>query len=262
MRRPFTMLTVVSACALLALAAVAALGASLMRSSAAATRTFPLTLSPAPDDLALAQVSFHPARRERLSPATLRVLVSGPFGEDYMAAAALRSSTSGVVRALVLLVNRPSSLLEPTAVRLKLMARRSLGAASIRTLENPLASGSTAAERARAAAKAALCDLPLHGAALTARELSALSSHGSPLAAFTAAEAVAQAYDLACGLPVAPGFEHDIAPAAPRGERPTGERPTSEQPTTTTTTTTTSPPPVGKLPGEGCTPAPGYACPG
>lgn len=238
MRRPFTMLTVVTVGGLVALAAVAALGASLMRASASTTRTVALTLAPAPNDLALTQVSFHPAHSERLSPASLRVAVSGPFGDDYLAMAAVRAPTPGVLRALVLVVNRPSPLMEPAAVSLKLVARRSLGAASIHTLENPLASASTTAARAGAAAKAAPCDLPLHGVALTAGELRTLSSRGSPLPGFTAAGAVAQAYDLACALPYDATFKRAIEGVA------------------------SSPPPVGKLPGEGCKPAPGYACPG
>lgn len=250
MRRPFTMLTMLGVFGPLALVVVAGLGASLLRASAAATRTLPLTLSPAPGDLALAEISFHPsARAERLSPAALRVLVSGPFGDDYMAAAAPRASTPGMVRALVLVVNRPSPLMEPAAVRLKLVARRSLGTAAIRTLENPLATAGAAAWRAGAATKAALCDLPLHGAPLTAGELSALASRGSPLPGFTARGAVAQAYDLACGLPYAVAFKRAVEGVAATGEQPA-------------TTAPTSPPPVGKLPGEGCKPAPGYACPG
>ena len=52
--------------------------------------------------------------------------------------------------------------------------------------------------------------------------------------------AVAQAYDVVCGLPHASSFQRAVTRGLPAPQSP----------------------PVGKLPGEGCKPAPGYACPG
>jgi len=258
MRRPLTMLTLVTVCGLLALLAVAALGAQLVLSSGAAaggaTHTWPLTLAPVPDDLALAQVSFQPARQERLSARSLRVTVSGPFGDDYMVAGAVRGASRGRLRALVLLVNRPSALLDPASVHLKLVARRSLGVATVRTLDNPLASSGSVS--VSVTAKAALCELPLHGSALAADRLSVLDSRGATLPGFAAADALAQAYDLACGLPYASAFKLAIVRPSSPPQLPT---PTTPAPTPTATSPQ---PPVGKLPGEGCKPAPGYACPG
>lgn len=259
MRRPLTTLVLVSVCGLIALAAVAALGAGLVRdgrrdaaapTAKAGSRVWPLTLSPAPDDLALAQVSFHVAHRGRLPKGSVRVAVSGPFGADYLAVATPGFATPGAMRALVLVVDRPSPLLDPASVRLRVDAWRSLGVPGVRTLENPFA-------QANAASRPALCDLPLHGSALAASELTVLTSRGSPLAGFNAAGALAQAYDLACGLPHASAFEQAV-------EHPSSSSPTPLPPgSPTPAPPAPSPgPPVGKLPGEGCVPKPGYACPG
>jgi hypothetical protein len=264
MRRSLTTLTLAALCGLLALAAVAALAAKLTRGShpravrvvaAVPTRTWPLTLSPAPDDIALAQISFHAGAVRRLSAASLRLAVRGPFGDDYMALAVPRSSAHGVVRAMVLVVNRPSPLLDPTDVRLSAIAQRSLGVAVVRTSENAFA-------RKASAVKPALCDLPTaHGAGLASTRLAALSSRGAPLAGFTVASAVAQAYNAACGLPYTSAFKRAVtqSSAAPSPPQPP---PSPSEPATTPQPAPPSEKPVGKLPGEGCTPAPGYACPG
>jgi hypothetical protein len=257
MRRPATTLMLATG-GLLAVAAVAALAAELVASAGApvargapgarwtrppargvdagtGARTWPLALSPAPDDLALAQVSFRRSGRGRLPVGSLGVAVSGPFGSDYMAAAVPSFATPGAVHVLVLVVNRPSALLDPAVARLRVDAPDSLGAATARTLENPFA-------RAKSAPRPALCDLPVRRTGLNGDELAPLSSRGSSLAGFDAAGAVAQGYDVACGLPHASAFEHAVARSSPAAPSPA--------------------PPVGKLPGEGCKPAPGYACPG
>ena len=125
----------------------------------AAVRRWQLTLAPAPDDLALAQVSFAHANGVGVSARSLRVAVTGPFGDDYMVAGASHSST-GVRRALVLLVNRPSPLLDPSSVTLSLSALRALGEPAVRKLADAFA-------QKAAAPTPALCDLPLHGAPLS-----------------------------------------------------------------------------------------------
>jgi hypothetical protein len=260
MRRPSTRLILAATCAALVLgAAVAVAFAAGGRALQGAARTarvapvtaWPLVMSAAPDDLALAQLSFrHAARGYSASDSSLRVAVSSPFGDDYLVAAALRPPTRGVSRVLVLLVNRPSPLLDPVSVRVRLTGPRALGTPRVLRLANPLARPPGARERA-------LCDLPLHGSPLSASQLRPLGSRGPALGPFGAADAVAQAYDLACGLAHASSFAQAIAPAsAPSPPTP----PTTPTPTTPSPTTPSPPPPV-RLPGEGCEPRPGYACP-
>jgi hypothetical protein len=205
--------------------------------AASAWRTSPMSLSPAPGDLALAQVSFpRAAAGQTISPSSLRVAVSGPFGDDYLVVAVPRLATPAAPRALVLLVNRPSPLLDPVSVRLALSARHALGAPLVQKLADPFARPATAPTPA-------LCDLPLHGSALSVSELRPLHSRGQALSGFDATGAVAQAYDVVCGLASASSLEAAV-------------RSTPSAPVPSPT------PPVGKIPGEGCVPAPGYACPG
>jgi hypothetical protein len=235
MRRvlPIALLALIVA---LVIVSMAAGGSKPVASAASGENRWGLTLAPVPDDLALAQVSFNRAARgQAISASSLQVSVSGPFGDDYLAAAVPRLAGNGVPRALVLLVNRPSPLLDPVSVHLQLSARRALGAPLLRRLTNPFTRPG--------GGRATLCDLPLHGSALSPSELRPLHSRGQALAGFDAASAIAQAYDAACGLPHASSFEQAVKqPSAPPPSPPS--------------------PPVGKLPGEGCKPAPGYACPG
>ncbi len=256
MRRPLTTLTLLAVCVLLALAGIAVVagtsvgGTSASRAAAAAaTRSWRLNLSPDPDDLALAQISFRKAARRPLSARALQLVVSGPFGDDYAAIAALRAVGSRGPTALVLLVDRPSPLMDPVTVHLRVTARSSLGAATVLTLTDPFT-------RRAAAPRAALCDLRRKGAALTGSELSGLGAHGAPLAGFSAVSAVAQAYDVAWGRPYASSFRQAIEPSSPAPVSPAPPQPAPPSPVEP------SPgPPVGKLPGEGCQPSPGRACP-
>jgi hypothetical protein len=261
MRRPLTMLTLATMCGLLALVAVAALGAKLITSSGASVartdvgagpRAWHVTLSPAPDDLALAEISFHAASRERPSTASLHVAPSGPIGDDYMVVAVPRFATPRASRVLVVLVNRPSPLLDPASVRLRITARRSLGVPTDHELSDPFTRPAVVS-----AARPAVCNLPLHGAPLTGAQLTALVSRGSPPAGLDAANVVAQGYDVACGLPYAAAFERAVEQPSSTSPLP----PTPSPPAPTPSTPSPSPP-VGKLPGEGCKPEPGYACPG
>jgi hypothetical protein len=249
MRRPLSTLAPVVIGGSLVLVAVVAVavalstsaGAHADRAGAASTRrTWPVTLSAAPDDLALADVGFpRAAHGQRISGRSLQVAVGEPFGEDYLAAAALRLPAERVPRMLVLLVNRPSPLADPVFVHVRLLALGALGAVSALGLADPLTRPSGAREPA-------LCDLPLHGSSLSASELLVLHTRGRELAGFDAAEAVAQAYDVTCGLAHASAFEQAV-----------------EQSGSSSTPPVPSPaPPVGRLPGEGCQPRPGYACPG
>jgi hypothetical protein len=236
MRSRWRSLALLTGCGALVLGAAAA-GAGQEASSTKAavrgsdarppTRTWNLTLSPAPNDLALAEISFHRAHLgARISGRTLRVSISGPFGADYMALATPIVSTPGDLRAVVVVVNRPSPLMDPADVHLRVTARRGLGAPVVWKLANPFS-------QPHPGLTPALCDMPLHGPALSGSQLLALSSRGSPLTGFGVATTVAQAYDVACGLP----YESSFAQAV------------------TGSSTPRSP---GCFP---CDPSPGYYCP-
>jgi hypothetical protein len=247
MRRPLTKLVLVAVCGSFAFLAGCAAGAGGAKTVSAgagrdprreATHTWTITLAPAPDDLALAQIAFRGAAPgARITSSSLRIAVPGPFGDDYLASVAAR--LPGGPRALVLVVNRPSPLLDPVDVVLRVTAPRTLGTPVVSRLANPFA-------RSASAPRPSLCDLPLHGGALSASQLSLLRSRGWPLGTFAGASAVAQAYDAVCSLPFSGAFQQDVTHSS------AGSSPPVPAPT----------PPVGKLPGEGCVPKPGYACPG
>jgi hypothetical protein len=224
----------------------------------ALSRTWTVGLSPAPGDLALAEIGFPRARGKRLSAGSLHVSVNGPFGADYLVLAAASSSLAGrEARALVLLVNRPSPLEDPVTVRLRESARRSLGKPVLRRLSDPLSHPPTPAP--------ALCRLALHGAALNAAGLHVLHVRGQAIAGFAAPAALAQAYDLACGLPHSSAFAQAIGavpgsvcpePAKTEGTLCCPANAICAQPPTAPSPPQPEPP--------ACTPCqqrPGYACP-
>jgi hypothetical protein len=249
MRRPLTTLTLVATCGLLALGAIVlASGQSAgsetprARDAAAAMRTWQLSMSAVPADLALAEISFANADRTRLERRSLHVAVSGAFGDDYLASAVLHPATKRGPTALVLLVNRPSPLLDPAAVTLRISAQRSLGAPTVRRAANPF-------ERPAGAPVPSLCDPQRHGA-LGASSLSVLGTRGTALTGFAAASSVAQAYNAVCALSSSSSFKQAVERSGASGS-PT-PTPAEPQPT----------PPLGKIPGEGCHPAAGRACPG
>src|SRR5271166_2788835 len=215
MRRPLTKPTLVAVCGSLVLLAGCAAGAGGAKTASgggradprlAPTRTWTITLSPAPDDLALAQIAFRGAApTARVTSTSLRVAVSGPFGDDYLASAAVR--LPGSPRALVLLVNRPSPLADPVDVRVRVTAQRALGKPVVTSVVDPFV-------RAATAPRPSLCDLPLHGLALSASQLSPLRSRGASLPGFAGTSAVAQAYDAVCSLAFASSFEQDVTHSA------------------------------------------------
>ena len=191
------------------------------------TRTWNLTLSPAPNDVALAEISFHRAHLgARISGRMLRVSVNGTFGADYMALATPVVGTPGDLRALVAVVNRPSALMDPADVHLRITARQGLGTPVVWKLANPFS-------QPHPGLTPALCDLPVHGSTVSGADLLALGSRGAAPAGFGVGTTVAQAYDVACGLPYEGAFAQAVTGApAPR-------------------------PPIC-MP---CAPPPGYACP-
>ncbi len=235
MRRPLTTLMLVLTCGalvlgtVLAMAIAASTGSRASASKAASVgHSWNLSMSAAPDDLTLAEVNFGGARRvQQIAGSSLHVVVRAPFGDDYLTAGALRLSASGALRVLVLLVNRPSPLFDPVSVGVRLTAPIALRSPLVLRSTDPLA-------RPTGAHTPALCDLTVHGSTLSVSRLRVLSSRGQALAGFDAEGALAQAYDLACGLSYLSSFKQAV-------EQPAG--------------------PVGKIPDEGCKPEPGYACP-
>jgi hypothetical protein len=258
MRRPLTTLTLVT-CGVLVLGAGLAVAietnaTARLKSGATASvrRSWPVSMSAAPSDLTLAEISFHePRHGQRISGTSLQLTVGAPLGDDYLAAATLRLPTSSVVRVLVLLLNRPSPLLDPASVGVRLTAPRALGAPLVVKIADPLS-------RSAAARSLALCNLAPYGAALSASELRTLRSRGEGLAGFDAASALAQAYDLVCGLPYMSSFAQAVAGSSSAPGPAPAPAPSPPEPTPPTPSPT---PPVGKVPGEGCVPNPGYACP-
>jgi hypothetical protein len=212
------------------LAGILALLAACLAASAAVTalaagrldRSWPVTVSANPGDVSLVQIAFPRAGSAKVSAATLDVRAPAVFGSDYLAVAAVRTAHGGA-RALVLLANRPSPLNDPSRPALEVRARRVLGPPAVLGVQNVLA-------RTSSASRPPLCDLSLHGAPLTAGGLSMIGGAGRALTGLGGAQALAQAYDIACDLPN-PGTLRE-ALSLPMGG--------------------------GCTP---CDPAPGYACP-
>lgn len=226
-------------------------------------------LSPAPDDFALAELRLPTTARRRMAGDLERLAVREPYGSDYVAVAVPRlHAARRPAQGLVLLVNRPSALLDPAHVTLALHGAGELGAHETFRVENPFAQA--------VAATRGLCDLSASGVALAAGELRALRVVGAPLGHFDAAAAVAQAYDAACGLPYAASFKQLVTGEATQSQptpgqptpTPPAQSPTPTQPTApapTQPTTPTPPPTTSPTPGPPqcapCDPEPGYACP-
>jgi hypothetical protein len=254
MRFVLTPLTLLAVCGSLAVAGAAAspnAGGAVHASAAPAVREWPFTLSPAPDNLALAEVGFPRAEHgQEISRASLQIALMGPFGDDYLVLAALRVGTGRTPRALLLLVNRPSALLDPVSVRLRLAARATLGSPVVRRFADPFA-------RVSSAPRPALCDLALHGSALSAAQVGPLLSRGEALAGFDAASAVAQAYDAVCGLPYTSSFAQAVGQPAPVTPLP----PAPSPPPSPSPPSPSPPPAPGPPVCAPCDPAPGYACP-
>ncbi len=207
------------------------LGACLAACAAAAAsaakpldRSWAVTVSPDPGDVSLLQIGFPRAGAARVSAATLDVAAPPAFGSDYLAVAAVRPGLGGA-RALVLVANRASALEDPSRPALAIRARRALGPPVVLAAQNLLAT------RPSAAPRPSLCDLALGGAPLGAASLRILDGAGQSLSGLGGAQALAEAYDLACGLPNSGTLRAALAL------------------------------PVGGGGCEPCDPAPGYACP-
>jgi hypothetical protein len=219
MRSLLTSLIVVALCAglLEVLPASASLTSASARAAGAHRRSWKMSLAPAVDDIALAQVGFPHARGARLRRGSLSVGAGAPFADDYLTAGAVLVRGSRVKRALVLLANRATDLADPVRVSLRASAVRALGAPKILQASDPFT---------RASVKPpALCDLPLHGTALAPAQLLVLGSRGTPLKGFGAAAALAEAYDAVCHLPYSSAFKTALASASTVPSPPTGNPP-------------------------------------
>jgi hypothetical protein len=187
-----------------AFVAVAALApGTAVGGSSALSRSTLLTLSPAPGDLVLAVLRFPGSGRHTLGPHTLRLAFAGLRGEDYLAVAAVARPPHGGARALVLLVNRPTAVLDPAHVRLRARWSAALGGLSARNATDVLA-------RSGSPRSTALCGLTRSGRALGASALRALSHGGSPLGSFSPGTALAAAYDATCGLAYPLAFKQAV----------------------------------------------------
>lgn len=220
MRSLLTSLIAFALCATLleTLPASASPASAGVHSAAAHRRAWTMSLAPGVDDIALAQIGFPHVRGARLRRGSLSVSARAPFANDYLVAGAVVVSGSRAARVLVLLANRATDLLDPVRVGLRASAAGALGAPRILQARDPFT---------RPAAKAAaLCDLPLHGRALAPSQLLVLGTRGAPLTGFSAAAALAQAYDAVCHLAYSSAFKAVLAPASGAPSPPTGNPPT------------------------------------
>ena len=238
-----------------------ATGASGVR----ATHTWHVSLrAPAQFNLTFAELRF----AGRGAPA-LRLSLTRAPGLYYAAGALVRKPTSGGPRALVMLVNerpRGSQAPDRATIGLHVTGATALGAPSLREIVNPFPGLVGRASTTR------LCGLGSgHGAAF----LSKLLSAGHPLAGFSSVAAVADAYDVACGLPYDPAFRRAVtgctttlvagccpanAMCAAPSPAPTPPTP-SPTPTPPPPTPTPIPTPVCPCQFPPTTCAPGHACP-
>jgi hypothetical protein len=227
--------------------------AAARTASAAGERRSLVTLAPAPADLALALVRFPAARRHAgPSTSTMQVGAVGPFGDDYLAAAAIRGRAGRSAAALVLLVNRVTAVFDPASVSVHLRSARALGVPASAVLANPFA-GAAGVPPANAAAPP--CALTTGAAPMAAGTLTLLTSRGSPLPGFSGNEALAEAYDVVCGIPDpgAQAFEHAVHPSSSCSPGTLCCPPNA---------ICATPPGEGQPPGcVPCNPRPGYACP-
>jgi hypothetical protein len=164
--------------------------------------------APSQFDLGLAEVGFGaPARvagqatsRPR-AEAPMRLVLPTSTGLDYVAGAVTRFNVLGRPRALVLVVNRrPRGSLAPDLARIGFTVR------ALARLGDPLLWQTSDPLTRPSALTPALCDLPTLGGSLATSDLRLVLSRGPALSGFSAAAALAQAYDLVCHRPYEPAF--------------------------------------------------------
>lgn len=191
-----------------------------------------VVVSPAEGNFVLARLSFPGAHGRPLTKSSLRLQPPSWAADDAIALATPAHPRASGRVALLLIANRPTNLAEPVSVRLRALADPGLGPAGVRRVENPLGHSP--------GRPAWLCGLASHGRAPALRTLGA---HGRPVAGLGPAGAVAQAFEIACGLPVGPQLKAALAPPRPVPPPAPGP-PAPERPECAP-----------------CDPRPGYACP-
>jgi hypothetical protein len=200
-------------------AVLTAIGVCTVAASAAHTNSTPAVRSwkkyvaaPSQFDFALAEISFGaPARVAGQATSvtrhggSIRLVLRGATGLDYVAGAVTRFNVLGRPRALVLVVNRrPRGSLAPDLARIGLtvLAAARLGDPLLWQVSDPLTRPSSLTP--------ALCDLPTRGGSLAPSDLRTVLSRGPALSGFSAGAALAQAYDLVCRRPYQQSFRQAV----------------------------------------------------
>ncbi len=163
--------------------------------SGGSTHTWQVTLTgPAQFDLTFAELRFKGSGTQ-----TLRLSPTRSPGLYFVGAALVRRPVSGGPRVLLVILNRrPRGSLAPdrTSIGLGVTGASTLGAPVARQLANPFT---------RPGGR--LCGLGKgHGPS----DLRAALGAGRALPGFSTAAAVAEAYDVACGLPYDPAFKRAV----------------------------------------------------
>lgn len=154
--------------------------------------------APAQHDFALAEVLAPVVGHRPATARRLRVTLPGPTGLDYVAAARVTRATPLGVAVLVVSVNRrPQGSLAPdlASIALDISHSRALRAPRVLEVADPIS-------RPRGLTPA-LCNLP---GGVSAAGLRPVLGADGVLSSLTVAEAVAAAYDTACGAPADPRF--------------------------------------------------------
>jgi hypothetical protein len=173
---------------------------------------------------------------------------------------------------LVLLVNRPTALADPVAVRVSVRSARALGRMFPLKLRDPLTGPYKLPVVAGNVAPDLPCHVPRTGSSLRARDLRQVGpARGAALSAFSAPAAVAAAYDAGCGLPYPSAFRQAVKGSGPPGCAPGAAQqgalccPPNAMcaPGPTPEPFPPGPVPPGSPPPrcQPCNPRPGYACP-
>lgn len=188
--------------------------------------------APGPSDYALARISVKAPVGTHL-----RIGSVGPHGADYLAAGRMRHGHAAELQITILLLDRATDLMDPVDIELTLHMGRAVGRPYLEQVTDGLA--------ARQSSPSALCHPHSGQVPLTGSAFEGLYSFGQPLPGFSAEEALAQGYDLSCGLPFQESFKRSV------GEQANSTPPIPEPG-----------PPVKEPPSCGpCQAPPGYACP-
>ncbi len=228
--------------AILCALALSARSGAPANAATGAVRTFSVTVAPGGGDLSLVAIRFPQARGTVPGARTLRVRPREPA--DYVAVAVPGGRAAHAQPVLMVVTNRFTRAEMPVKVRVAVRSAASLGRPLIRVRSHALG--------VPAARPAGVCSLTRGSTALGAAALTPLSARGEPLEGFSAAEALADAYDAVCGLPYPLAFRRAVSgsgaecaagsscEAAPEPAPPVKPEPPQCAP---------------------CDPKPGYACP-